>query len=396
MKMDVWLMEIAKGIGRFFFNPLFYCFFIIILFTSLKRIKKERKMFGSKIFDVFDEVRYTWKSSLLFSLITTILTVGLGVSFTYTIVGALSVITLLSLIINRFTWLSAAYTFGFSYLLLLLTPYYMDYLPFQIERTIENNQWVMFTTLMGLFLLYESYMMLKIQQNETFPERIKGTRGKYIGQHRLKKATLIPLVTLLPIGELTPLTEWWPMIPIGNQQFGLIFFPVVIGFEQVIRGMLPKKALHGLAQSLLILSFIVMGTAIAGYYLPIFTLISVVIALIGREWLSIRFRMKDRQKGPFFTPEENGLRILSVIPTTPADEIGLQVGEKITKVNGRSVHSEQEFYEALQLNSAHCKLDVLDERGEIRFVQRALYQGEHYELGIIFCTQPSSDLAEAR
>ena len=42
------------------------------------------------------------------------------------------------------------------------------------------------------------------------------------------------------------------------------------------------------------------------------------------------------------------------------------------------------FYEALQQNRAHCKLEVLDVNGQIRFVQRALYEGDHHELGILF------------
>ncbi|MFB1051335.1 PDZ domain-containing protein [Paraliobacillus sp. JSM ZJ581] len=397
MKMDMWLTEIVNGIGRFFLNPLFYLFFIIVFFSSLKRIKKERNMFGSKIYDVLDEIRYTWKSSLLFSLIISLVSVGFGVSFSYIIVGALSVTTLLLLLTNKFSWLSAPYTFGFSYLLLLLAPYYIDYLPFQVDVAITTNERVAFTILMGIFLLYESYMLLKVQQNETFPERMQGTRGKVIGQHRLKKVSLIPIVTLFPIGELTSFAEWWPVIPIGDQKFGLIFFPIIIGVEQVIRGALPKKALNSLAQSLLILSFVVIGAAITGYFLPVFTLLSVVIALIGREWLAIRFKMKDRQKRPFFSLEQDGLRILAIIPATPAAEIGLQVGEKIVKVNGCIVHSEQTFYEALQLNRAYCKLDVIDDRGEIRFVQRALYEGEHHELGIVFCTQsPQIDLSEAK
>lgn len=394
--MDIWLTEIAKGLGRFFFNPLLYIFIVVVFLTSLKRIKKERRMFGSKIFDVFHELRFTWKPSLFFSLFLSLILVGLGVSFSYIMVGALSAITLLLLLTNKFNWLSAAYTFGFSYLLLLLAPYYIDYLPFQIDATITTNQWVAFTLLMGIFLIYESFLLMKVRNNETLPERLQGTRGKFIGQHRFKKASLIPIVTLFPAGELLSTVPWWPVIPIDGQAFGVMFFPVIIGVEQVIRGALPKRALHGLSQSLLILSFVVIGTAIAGYFLPILTMISVIIALIGREWFFIRFKLKDRQRRPFFSPEQGGIRILATIPGTPGEEIGLEVGEKIVKVNGSNVATEQAFYEALQLNRAYCKLDIIDERGEIRFVQRALYEGEHHELGIIFCTQDTLEPAKAQ
>ncbi len=386
-EMEVWITEIVKGIGRFFFNPLFYWFFFIVFLASIARIKKERKMFGSKIYDVFDEIRFTWGSALLFGFILSIIAFGLGVTFSYSMVGVLALLTILLSITRSFMRLSPAYTFGLAYLLLLLAPYYEDYLPFNISMELTNLQWVIFTTAMGIFLLYEAYFISRMHNDASYPERMQGSRGKVIGQHRIKKASLIPIVTLLPLGDLTSFMDWWPIIPLGNDEFGLICFPIVIGFEHYVRGMIPYKALQGYAQSLLILGFVVVGVAITGYYLPILTLISVVIALVGRETLSFRFRMNDRQKNPYFTPQAEGMMVLGVIPGTPAQEIGLLAGEKIMKVNARPVNSEQEFYEALQANRTYCKLDVLDERGEIRFVQRAMYQGEHHELGVLFCDQ---------
>lgn len=392
--MNEWFVEIAKGIGRFFFHPLVYWFFIITFLASLTRIKKERNMFGTKIYDIFDEIRYTWKSALLFGFAISVLTVGIGAHFSLVMVSVLAVVTMLLSITKRFTWLSSAYTFGFAYLVLLLAPYYQELLPSDMNVTLSDLQWVIFTVMMGLFIIYESYLLSHIQEDETFPERIQGVRGKKIGQHRVKKAALIPIISLFPAGTLVSSIEWWPIISIGDQSFGFIVFPVMIGFEHVVKGMLPKKALHRFTQSLLILGLIVVGMGVAGYYLSIFTLISVIIALIGREALSIRFRLKDRQQRPFFTPEQDGLRILGIIPGTPAEEMELMIGEKIIKVNGHQVQSEQHFYEALQSNRTYCKLDILDERGEIRFAQRALYQGEHHELGVLFCDQPSSPIAK--
>ena len=82
---------------------------------------------------------------------------------------------------------------------------------------------------------------------------------------------------------------------------------------------------------------------------------------------------------------------MGIIPYSPAEKMGLEVGEIITKVNGMGVNTEREFYEALQRNRAHCKLEVLDNQNQIRFVQRALFEGEHYELGILFAEEKRAD-----
>ena len=76
--------------------------------------------------------------------------------------------------------------------------------------------------------------------------------------------------------------------------------------------------------------------------------------------------------------------ILGILPSSPAEKLNLQVGEMIMKVNGFSVKTVTEFYQGLQKNRAFCKLEVIDLNGEIRFEQRALYEGEHHELGILF------------
>ncbi|GGM35272.1 membrane protein [Paraliobacillus quinghaiensis] len=394
--MEAWLIELAKGVGKFFLNPLVYWFFIITLLASISRIKKERKNFGTKIFDAFEEMRHTWKLSLPFGFILSIIVIGLGITFDIRMIAGIALFSILFSISKKFSWLSVAYTFGFTYIALLFSTELNPYLPSSWTGEIERYQWVLFTTLMGVFIIFEAIMMLRVQQDETFPELKKGTRGKWIGQHRMKKITLVPFVGLLPAGLITPFADWWPLISIGDAQFGLIIVPIIVGFEHVVRGSLATKATHGLGQSLLILGFLVIGFSIAGYYITIFTLVSVIIAIIGRELLALRFRLRDQNKQAFFTPIANGLSVLGVIPGTPAENIGLVIGEKIIKVNGQTVTSEQEFYEALQLNSAYCKLDIRDIRGEIRFAQRALYQGEHHELGVIFPRETTWRLDEAK
>ena len=116
-------------------------------------------------------------------------------------------------------------------------------------------------------------------------------------------------------------------------------------------------------------------------------LVSIVVAalaIIGRELITINAMMKDDNLPFYFSKKNQGLMIIGVIPESPANKMGLQVGEIISKANGVLVRDEEVFYEALQKNRAHCKLEVLDTNGEIRFVQRALYEGDHHELGILF------------
>jgi len=77
-----------------------------------------------------------------------------------------------------------------------------------------------------------------------------------------------------------------------------------------------------------------------------------------------------------------------MIPDSPADRLGILVGETILKVNGVVVTNSTEFYGALQASGAYFKLDVIDENGEVRFINSAFFEEDHYELGIIFAEKP--------
>ncbi|WP_313289193.1 hypothetical protein [Exiguobacterium sp.] len=63
-------------------------------------------------------------------------------------------------------------------------------------------------------------------------------------------------------------------------------------------------------------------------------------------------------------------------------------GEAIYKVNGEKVDSEASFYEAIQKHKPYLRLEVMNHNGDIRFAQRAFYEQDHHELGILFVNEP--------
>ncbi|WP_237648650.1 PDZ domain-containing protein [Sediminibacillus terrae] len=386
--MDAWLIELAKGIGKLFLNPLLYWSVILLLLASTRRIKQERSQFGLKIFDAFSEAKHTWPVSLIGGILLSIAFVGGGVVLSYPVIMLLSAMMVLLSISGRFTLLSAAYTFGFSYLILLIAPPMIaEYTDFPLTTDLQSLNFPGLVLLLAAFLLMEALLLLRSTSRETYPELVKGNRGKWVGRHRLKKLTVIPFFTLVPSGMIEPFADWWPFLHIQGESFGLVLLPLMTGFEQVVKGTNPVYAAKRIGRSVLILALFTFGLAIGSYFLPLLSLAAFGVALVGREWISFRFREKDKQEQPFFHPSEKGLLILGIIPGTPADRLGMLVGERIERVNGQQISNEQEFYSALQRNSAFCKLEVRDERGEIRFLQRAMYQGDPHELGILFAKE---------
>ncbi len=395
VRMENWLLEIGKAFVRLLLNPLLYWFVLITFFASLSRIKRERKQFGRKVYPIFDEWYGQRLRGLLFGLLISIGLTVLGVGLHPLMLAGIVCLTMLFTVSKRFTLLSSAYIFGFTAIILLFLPFYQSYLPSLFQTELTQIDWVIFTTLMGIFLIIEGLMISSVTRDQTFPELINSSRGKVVGQHRFKKIILIPLFFIWPIGSLSIVSNWWPVIEWSGLPFGLIIFPFIIGFDFSVAGGLPTKVAKRNSEYPLLLGFLIVALSLMSYYVKILTIVSVLVAIVGREFISYRLKIKDQQQPPLFSPLSNGLKVLAILPGTPAIELGLIPGDTIKKVNGRSVATPTEFYQALQINRAFCKLDIIDERGEIRFAQRAFYQGEHHELGVIFVENHQERMAES-
>ncbi|UOR11693.1 hypothetical protein [Halobacillus amylolyticus] len=81
--MDVWWNEIWNGLARLFIQPLFYWSVILLFILSIRRIKQERRSFGTKVFDIFAEGRSTWRVSIIGGLLLSLIAIG-GGSFSTT------------------------------------------------------------------------------------------------------------------------------------------------------------------------------------------------------------------------------------------------------------------------------------------------------------------------
>ncbi|MEC3882757.1 PDZ domain-containing protein [Halobacillus sp. HZG1] len=382
--MDVWLMEVAKGMGMMVTLPFLYIALAMIFIVSGKRVKEERAAFGTRIFDRFTEWKGTWGTALISGLVLSVLAVGGGVVFSYPLLLLIAGILLLVSLTGRLSWYSSAYTLGLSYLVLLVIPY--------LPESVRSYEWIgvlqetplhTLAVVMAVLLLTESILMLRTTASLTYPERLKGTRGMWIGQHRSRRMTIVPFLALFPGGMIEPFAPWWPLVSFGGETYGLILIPFVMGWEWKARGQSPVVAAKTMGRHVFLLSLLVLGLAIGSFFIGVLSLAAVMIGLIGREFIFVLHRMRE-ERTPFFSSTKKGIRILGVIPRSPADQMGLTPGEVIERVNAIPVRTENQFYEALQNSGAFTKMEVRDEWGENRYVQRAMYEGEHYELGLVF------------
>lgn len=381
--VEAWLIELVKGIGKLFLNPVFYWLFLLVIIAGNRRIKKERSNFGIKIFDVFSEWKGTWGTAIISGLLMSLITLGAGFVFNYDTILVLSIVTILLSLLFHFSLLSAVYTLGITYILLLFFLFFTGDQLFPSE-----TNFIGLSLLIGLLLLIEAIMVLRVKRNDSFPGLTLSNRGIWIGEHHLKRLAIIPFFVLIPTGTITPFADYWPYFSIGGETYSLLLVPFIIGFDYLVKGRLPKAASKKISQVLALLAVVVLTIAIGSIWISGLSFVSVFIAILGREYISYRFRVGENKRIPFFHPSNYGLKVLGIIPGTPADKLGILVGETIIKVNGKKISTVDDFYLALHTNTANFKLDVLNDDDEVRFIQGAFYENDHYQLGLIFPSEP--------
>ena len=384
--VQIWLVELLKGAGKLFLHPVLYYLVFLSGILGVMRVKRERKNFHVRAQDAYFELRQLFPLGLIVGLIISIIVIAAGITVPFAAIVLIAGLTILLSLTTNIRWMSPAYTVGVAFFAVLLFAQndWPSPLFTKAFDSIDDMVYPSIVIVLGLLIIAEGILILKNGPKATSPKLVKSKRGQIIGVHEVKRLWMLPLFMLIPGDVLQMPFAWWPVFHLGANEYALILVPFAIGFHQQVKGTLPKEAIGRHGRQVITFGVLLTMLAIGGCWSPLVSIITAALAIIGRELIAFMAHLTDENHSFYFSKKNSGLMILGILPDSPACKMGLKVGEVIAKVNGVSIRDEKTFYEALQKNRAHCKLDVFDTNGEIRFVQRALFEGDHHELGILF------------
>jgi len=381
------LIEIARAIGRLFINPIFYIAIIMAIYLGYRRVKRERKFFNIRILWGWSETIGLLKEGLLISIGISIISIGFGLTIPVEFLYVATFISFIALILYVFHLLSPIILFTVSLVVLYLFEYFdvsIKLLSFDISG-VKLDEGIAVTTaiLAGLLLAAEGILISKYGAQYASPIVENSKRGLKAVAFLSKKIWVLPIFFVVPGNVIDGFFPWWPQISIGSTQFSLVVFPIIIGFQQMTRHTLPVYLYPKLGRSVLLLGELVIIGGLVAFFLPIVGYAMLLIGVVARIVISIRFVLHEQKDVYAVSAKSSGVMIAGVLPNSPAEKMGLDVGEIIRKVNGVEVHSEQQLYEALQINAAHCRLEVLNHQNELRLTQHVVYNGDHHRIGLL-------------
>ncbi|WP_342600407.1 PDZ domain-containing protein [Psychrobacillus sp. FSL H8-0483] len=382
------LIELAKGIGRFFLHPAVYISLLFSVLIGYVRVKRERKQFRARILWGWTETKHVLLDGYVWSIILSVISVGIGFVVPTTWLFIYSAWMILFVLLFMYQLGSAIYAIALgATTLYVMYAYNWSFQVFSWEEftglNVLNEAIVPIAILAGLLLIVEGALIQKHGATYASPKLVKTSRGIQAMEYVTKRLWLLPVLLVIPGDVISAYIPFWPQFPIGESTFSLILFPFVIGFQQKSRRTLAVQFYKRYGKMVWQLGIIVTVAAAIGYVMPIISAVVILLAVLARLVISY-MEYKKETSGTFaVSPQPNGVMIAGVLIDSPAEKMGLQIGERIVKVNGQKVTDEQELYEAVQINAAHCKLEVLDSNGELRLRQHILFRHDHYRLGLI-------------
>lgn len=372
-------MLILKLIGSYLLTPVLWLGILYVIISYNQRINKERKQFRVAINKDFYEGRNFIKYGLFFFVIGSLISMILGLTLPTNSVYIYQILVVLAFLINGFSTTSMLLVMTAAGILELVVPRFITFFG-DVFPEISGPSWLL---LIFISILADYYLTRNMKKHPLSPRIKSGKRGRNIATYLGRETVVFPLLALIPSGTLSSTLNFWPVFNIGNQKFSLILFPIFISTSvKVIKRAKERVIQDKLKNTELLLGLTFVLIVLTKFMSKLF-LISLIILTVVSIFLEIKLRKKEKDANSWYVETDEGIRIISVQPETPAAKMKLQPGDVILTCNNRVVNSEEEFYQALQLNSAYCHVKVRTYEGDLRIAESAIFMDSPHEIGLI-------------
>lgn len=372
-------MLILKFIGSYLLTPVLWLGILYVIISYNQRINKERKQFRVAINKDFYEGRNFIKYGLLFFVIGSLISMILGLTLPTNSVYIYQILVVLAFLINGFSTTSMLLVMTAAGILELVVPRFITFFG-DVFPEISGPSWLL---LIFISILADYYLTRNMKKHPLSPRIKSGKRGRNIATYLGRETVVFPLLALIPSGTLSSTLNFWPVFNIGNQKFSLILFPIFISTSVKVIKRAKERVIQDKLKNIELLLGLTFVLIVLTKFMSKLFLISLIILTVVSIFFEIKLRKKEKDANSWYVETDEGIRIISVQPETPAAKMKLQPGDVILTCNNRVVNSEEEFYQALQLNSAYCHVKVRTYEGDLRIAESAIFMDSPHEIGLI-------------
>jgi len=381
------LVDVLQAIALFFLNPLFIVALLVTVALGYFRVKRERRSFKVRLLPGLTELKRLLAESWLYALVISVVISGVGLLVDPGWLVLFTLAALVGVLSFYYKITSPIYFAAVAFIALYFLGEYAGtftfrgWSPGQVD--LFGGLAVTIPVIAGLLLVAEGLLIGRDAAKYASPSLMETNRGLRAAAFKVKRLWLLPLVFIIPGDMISAYVPYWPQFTLGETAFSFVPIPVLIGFTQVARSMYPDVLFPKIGRAIGWTGIIVICVGLTALWLPILGWAALLIGVGCRMTISIVISIRERQGGFTVTPHPTGVVIAGILPNSPGEKMGLIPGECIRSVNGIQVSNEKELYDAIQINAAHCRMQVVDRNGELRLLQQVIYRHDHHRLGLL-------------
>lgn len=381
------MFDVLEAIVLFFLNPLLIAALLTAVALGYFRVKRERRSFKVRLLPGLTELKRLLVESWPYALVLSVLISGAGLVVDSGWLVLFSMAALVGLLSFYYKIASPIYFAAAAFFALYGLGKYADGLTFRGwspgQVDLFGELAVTIPVIAGLLLVVEGLLISRHAARYASPYLMDTNRGLRAAVFKSKRLWLLPIVFVVPGDMIATYVPYWPQFTLGQSAFSLMPIPVIIGFSQVARSTYPDTLFPRIGSGIVWTGVGVVLIGLGAIWMPILGWAALAVGVVCRAFISILVAFRERSGGFAASPRPAGVVIAGIIPGSPGEKMGLVPGECIRSVNGLQVSNEKELYDAIQINAAHCRMQVIDRNGEVRLMQRVIYRHDHHRLGLL-------------
>lgn len=386
-------MKFLIAFGFFVLQPALWIGVIRVYMIHTNRLKKERAIFNSAIYDDFYEGRHFVRMGLIFGVLASIILGGfLSISLEWLIIyEGLMAVGLLLLP----WWLLPITIAGAASIITLMLPHIsqLDSIVNWFKQIGITQVAVAPINILIVFVVITLATAVYVNVNGgrfDSPTLVHNQRNNRTAVYKFNELSIFPFLLFIPGNWIHTSFPFMPLFQINNHSYALLLVPILIGMKFTVKRSVPRELFKALSKSLYVIVAVGVGFSVIGYFVPKIILPAIIILLLGYYLALAMAKHNDSKQNFEYSEVMDGVRVIGIQPETPAAKMDLKVGDVIFEVNGIKITNEDEFYRALSTNSTYCRFKVRDRNDQLKITESAIFKNSPHEIGVKTYTEFSN------
>ena len=360
-------MEFLKLIGTFLIQPLLWLGILWTIVSYSLRIRSDRRNFKIALNKDCFEIRHFIKKGILWGIVGSLVSLIIGCYLPMKVIVLYEILAAVAALCTSRIDLSAV--------------------PLYILGILTVLRQSAILPVILLLLGFNYFVKERLTHGENaiwFTPQIKHNRRKRrLAVYRWSEFTILPLMIYIPGTLMEKLFHFLPLLHFGEFHFSLFILPFFVSSAGRIRGEQIETRMQVVQKQNLILAVGAFAFAVVAWLLPHLGILWIMLMLALTVGVHLYHYLQINKNRAQYIEVSEGIRVIAIRPGTPAAKMSLNPGDVILTCNNQPVTNENQFYEALQLDSAYCHLKVKTMSGDLKITEGAIYNDSPYELGIV-------------